>query len=87
MKVVEDVQPTQPVEAPQSTQSAAPKRRRLTLGRLYCGLAMPARVDEAIIGLVADLGRVVDKTELVDALLAVGFDHMDEVRRRLGPTE
>lgn len=81
----QDLRPTQPTPPVEDAQPTRRPNRRNPPARVYIAPEMAGRVDDTIVSLAPELGRVVEKTVLINTLLSIGFDHMDEVRRRLGP--
>lgn len=81
---IEPTEPTLPTEvvaptAPTEPEQAARGGRRRKLGRLYCAPELPGRIDSEQVEVIARIGRMIDKTDLVNALVRVGLAHPDEV--------
>lgn len=79
----EVIAPTSPAQATKPAEATDPAEvrvgRRRKLGRLYCAPELPGRIDSEQVEVIARIGRMVDKTDLVNALVRVGLAHQDEV--------
>lgn len=54
-------------------------RRRPAAPRLLCSAETLAAVEAALPAVIGASGQMISKTRLVDAIVAVGLAHMDEV--------